>query len=375
MMIEKKWSQYNDGVYQVGNEVFYSKVQALEYSSRTGEQVHYHFFDDVWDSLDWETEPVNSLDELYIQRAQQLRDKYDYLVLTLSGGSDSTNMVKTFLKAGIRPDEVISYGVINKIIGKNSTTNIEITQAASKTVKLLEEASIPWRFLNAWDYIKHINLTDEFYRNVDNRLSPDNLILGPAFANDPNLQTQAERGKKVGVIVGKEKPRLHVVDGYFVGTFLDMNLQSSAYAESRINYVFDKFYSTPSMPEITLKQMHVLIRHFRNNVPNFDKFLTHTGGFDASKYYNIIQDIIYPEWQNKDYFTLGKASSTMLEPKYKFVWDKMPDWDVTKQYKHLLRNLRSSLNEKYIQKDANLPFNQAFKLPGFYNKFYKICKV
>jgi hypothetical protein len=53
-------------------------------------------------------EPALSLDTLYKMRAQQIRDKYDYLVVFLSGGADSNNVIRTFMNNNIHVDEVVA---------------------------------------------------------------------------------------------------------------------------------------------------------------------------------------------------------------------------------------------------------------------------
>jgi hypothetical protein len=77
------------GVYRVGDLKFYSKLQAIEMSTKTGIHLHWDFNEAVFDSYDWTVEPKDSLVELYRQRAQQLRNKYDYIILAYSGGADS----------------------------------------------------------------------------------------------------------------------------------------------------------------------------------------------------------------------------------------------------------------------------------------------
>ena len=132
----------------MGDRIFYSKALAVEYASRTGLPMSYDFYNDFYDSLDWSTEPSQSLQELYRARAEQLLSSYDRVILLLSGGSDSTAMVNTFVKNGLKPHEVVSYALLNNVIDKNSITNLEVTLSASKTAKSVIEAGIPYRVIN-----------------------------------------------------------------------------------------------------------------------------------------------------------------------------------------------------------------------------------
>ena len=85
------------GFYQVGNFKTYSKFDASAVSEKTNQALKWNFNDEAYHSVDWEKEPPESLSELYRKRAQQLREKYDYLVLWFSGGADSTNILDSFL--------------------------------------------------------------------------------------------------------------------------------------------------------------------------------------------------------------------------------------------------------------------------------------
>ena len=89
------------GFYQVGNNTFYSKVEATEYSNRVRLPIHWNFNDQAFAQFDWLQEPPVSLEQLYMTRAQQIRERYDYIVVWYSGGADSNNVLQSFLKSGL----------------------------------------------------------------------------------------------------------------------------------------------------------------------------------------------------------------------------------------------------------------------------------
>jgi hypothetical protein len=86
------------GYYTIGNLKTYSKIEAIELHTKTGTHPQWHFNDEIFSMHDWRVEPTASLEELYAIRARQIRDKYDYIVLFFSGGADSENMLRTFLR-------------------------------------------------------------------------------------------------------------------------------------------------------------------------------------------------------------------------------------------------------------------------------------
>ena len=87
-----------EGYWQVNDRKFPKKIDALQYASRAGQEISYIYFDKVWDSFDRSKLGNSSLPDLYRQRAQQLRDKYDYLILYFSGGADSYNVLRSFYR-------------------------------------------------------------------------------------------------------------------------------------------------------------------------------------------------------------------------------------------------------------------------------------
>lgn len=100
------------GLYKVGNKAFTNKLEAcLALNNIPGDhQIHWDYHDDVYKRAQWLHEPPVSIDELYKQRAIQLREQYDHLVLFYSGGADSHTILQTFINNNIKIDEVFVYG-------------------------------------------------------------------------------------------------------------------------------------------------------------------------------------------------------------------------------------------------------------------------
>ena len=86
-----------EGYWQVGDKKFSNKFYALLHATKTSQHIEYIYFDDVWKNFDRNLLGKIGLKELYRQRAQQLRDQYDYLILYFSGGADSYNVLCSFV--------------------------------------------------------------------------------------------------------------------------------------------------------------------------------------------------------------------------------------------------------------------------------------
>ena len=76
---------------------FSSKIEALQYSLKLQKNFRLYYFDEVFSSIDWSIEPLNTLQYHYKQQAQRIRDEYDYVILCYSGGADSTNILETYV--------------------------------------------------------------------------------------------------------------------------------------------------------------------------------------------------------------------------------------------------------------------------------------
>jgi hypothetical protein len=85
------------GFYSVGNKIFHNKIQAILEANKTLADVDWNFNRAILDHLDWTTEPATSLKDLYAARARQIREQHDYVILMVSGGADSTNILYSFL--------------------------------------------------------------------------------------------------------------------------------------------------------------------------------------------------------------------------------------------------------------------------------------
>ena len=367
----------NGHCWRVGDRKFHSKAMAVEYASRTGEQIHFDYFNSFYDTLDWSIEPEQSLHDLYRARAEQLLSSYDRVILLLSGGSDSTAMVNTFLQNRLRPHQVVSHGLINNAIDKNAVTNVEVTLSASKTAKLCLELGVPYRVINLWDNIKNVNYDYNWFDTADCRMSVDNLIRFEGVNNDKEIRKMVDSGKKVCVVSGLDKPRVFVHEGYFQASHLDVPLTANFYAKE-LGLHTERFFTTAEMPEIEIKQCHTIIKHYEEKVPDYQKKLVHTANFDVERYYATINDILYPGlWKDSEYFTLGKTESWK---KYGLVEKVMSDHKIIKQYNGLVRDFyRSIQSEKYINNfihpSGRLSGSAYTDLVGFFSNFHKIKKL
>jgi hypothetical protein len=120
------------GLWIVNGIEFDSKYQALLHATRNNiKDIKFWYHDDIFASVDVTQLSKTPLSLLYKERAQQLRDSYDYLILYYSGGADSHNILRTFLDNNIKIDEICVKWPKQLIDGKFYHINATDTTASN----------------------------------------------------------------------------------------------------------------------------------------------------------------------------------------------------------------------------------------------------
>jgi hypothetical protein len=334
------------GFYTVGNLKFYSKFDAAEVSARSGQPLHWHFNDDVFSRYDWTKEPIQSLTEIYKQRAQQLREKYDYLVLWYSSGSDSDNILRSFVDNNIQLDEVASYTNLEATGDRNDWLNGEIYNVAGPRIQKIKETSQPWLKHTIIDLSKiimdffnnKVNKFDWIY-NINSYLSPNNIIRTNIVEYHPDWLRLMDQGKRVGFIWGVEKPKIVGINGKFSTMFMDIidgAVTPHLQFNPRPGLFHELFYWAPDCPEMVIKQCHV-IKKFLKTVAADSPLLTDKGSSRYSvitiqgkiKYLttNGTNQLIYPGWEPAPFQV--KPQSLVFSPRDEWFFS-LPDSDIAK---------------------------------------------
>lgn len=264
--------KFDIGYYKVNDCIFDNKLDAILFAQQTNTAVHWNFFDDVFNNVDWAVEPELSLVDLYKIRAQQIRDSYDYLIVFCSGGADSNNVIKTFLDNNILVDEIIGIAPVSGLSNWNfDQTNFNEDNTISETkfalFPLLHEISnsSPTTKITINDYFDDIvNEKNEgwFYDSCGNIVT----TLTSQFTNltkFKHIDQLIHSGKKVALIYGTDKPIIRIDsnnDLFFI--FADSGVNYLNMPKSRQYPNVDRvlFYWSPDLPELLVKQAHVVAK-------------------------------------------------------------------------------------------------------------------
>jgi hypothetical protein len=306
------------GFYKAGNLKTYSKLESIEWQARTGYFPEWNFNKELFDRQNWHLEPSVDLWELYKARSRQIREKYDYCVILYSGGSDSGNLLKAWTQAGCRVDEIACFINYDASRDRQDVVNAEPTNVVYPTIKTMLDSGMDFVFReidmsqDTVDYVKEMNV-DYFY-SANHSFSPNNIAKSRWRRRIPEYQNLINQGKSVCFIWGSEKPQLGIDNQGWYFQFLDIfdNCVSPDVQRQSANGWNDElFYWTPDMPEIVIKQAHVVKRfcdtcHDRQFYQNkkspygYNKTLNMYVSMDA------IKQIIYPFWDTNT-FVFGKS--------------------------------------------------------------------
>ena len=220
-----------NGYYTVGTDVYTSKILALMTGSTQHVHPEWQFNQSVFDHVDWRREPAASLTELYRQRAREIREKHDYVVVMFSGGIDSTTVLESFLDQGLKIDEIVT------------TWSVQAAEA--------------------------------YHGNINDR-SPENCISEWVYCTKPALN-KIHKLREIGnehpnhcVLLGLDKPHFRVQGKELYLYFIDTNIFLKSSAGLNVEY----FFWSPQAVEILQKQCHVIFRHFQNH-PHLIPMLNH----------------------------------------------------------------------------------------------------
>jgi hypothetical protein len=319
------------GFYVVDDLKYYSKLMAIEAHQATGHHPRWDFNDSVFSLYDWTVEPEASLPDLYRQRAQQLRDKYDYIVLWFSGGADTDNVLHAFLDNGIKLDEVASYINFEATQDKTNYMNNEVFHVAYPVIKKHQEKhpDLVHRIIDVCkmqvDYFSQSETKFDWIYEMNAMFNPNNASRVAVREYVPEWKKMIDDGKRVLFLWGADKPRVGLVDGKYCFRFIDIIDNCVSPKVQMLNRPGDYdefFYWSPDLPELIIKQAHI-IKHYLRTATASSQFLTteKTGLgstiIDGVEYHLTttgVSVLIYPNFIFYDE-TQGKPLSIFFTPR------------------------------------------------------------
>ena len=339
-MIDEEIKAARNGCYYYDGKVYFLREDAFDDMLRNRKydgKLKFLFNDHIFSKLDWTVEPDVSLDILYKNRAQQIRDKYKYLILGFSGGSDSTQILETFLKNNIFIDEIqtacnvkMSRGIDQNLLMSDPDLNLflEYDLAVEPMLKKVKDISPNTKItiIDVSDFLhneiknktyKFLSIGTDKEKGLSQRLtSTMGISIAQYYLYKQMNIFQSNDKDGVAIVRGIEKPQLSLVDKNLMFHFNDLSLISISQMFAGTldpTYTMEDFFWSPDAPLIPIKQSHLIKKCLESNA-NFLSFFLN----QKSEYNNFYEN------KNKE-IGLTKPKAIMLERSYNSII--YPDWD------------------------------------------------
>jgi len=351
------------GFFEVGEEKFYSKLDAIKHSMATGQEVAWNFNNEVFSKQDWTAEPEKDIRTMYRERAQAIRDQFDYVVIMFSGGADSTTVLDSFINNGIHIDEIYLQHWAKGLGGEDQFMASEIFQAAlpyleqklpADSETLVTVNDISDLMLSC---IQDSDLRQRSYRECNNIHNLGQIHVHYDLENRfERWHKVRQQGKKICFVWGEAKPHIdYDIDAQKHYFYFEDHYAHAPQPRDQENpdplVHHEQFYDDPDHPELKIKQCHLLLKtlsqiRYRTDIfVDFekDKSVPIIGprGFDIKtaralhvntwfndkKWWldrNAINCTIYPDWNFLTYHE-DKQGGRLIHPSYKWMQKQAPN--------------------------------------------------
>jgi hypothetical protein len=327
------------GYYLCDNVTFESKIQACFHSLKTNKPVEWIFNDTEFSRFDWTKEPNETLDQLYDRRSRELREKYDYLILSYSGGADSHNILMSFIRQGLHIDELL-INTLEK--GWKDCTDINPANKSSynngaehylQTIPRLKELEnqIPKTKITICDLTDYVHKSflsvgdESWVMNKREALNPLGITRFNYIYLDQVRKT-FDRQKTIGIILGVEKPKSAIHRGKFYIRFNDRSANMVTIIDHFKDYdnsVLEYFYWSPDAVPMLIKQGHVIRRWLEENQQYQQYWDSRTTDYRTVRFYHesLLRSVMYPTTWLSTYFQVEKATKDW--------YSEFDDWFIT----------------------------------------------
>ena len=352
------------GYYLLNNEIYYNKFQALLEATKTKLPVKWFFNEDEFIKFPWHVEPEESLNELYRQRAQQIRDQYDYVRVEASGGGDSSTVVYSFLLNGIHLDEVVfRYPKQGEkdVSGNPYDTRCENTlsewEFAAKPLLNWIATNYPNVKITVHDYseemLKAADTLDEgWIFKTRHYLQPGHAHKHSATGLIDHRRT-ADQNLRICVLWGVDKPKVCIKDNKFFLYFNDIvaNHNNPDVGEYS-NITNEFFYWSPDAMPLMAKQAHSIMKWFSMPHARQLQHVLHWPNYHYAArtlYEQLVKSVIYPDYDSNTFQTVKPTNN---------IYNEMDHWfhanfkgtQIYQTWEAGIQFLIDNLDDQYIVK-------------------------
>jgi hypothetical protein len=332
------------GHWEVCGKKYTNKLQAVMAAVPQGHWIHWNFNEDTFSRYDWSQEPSQSLQELYDARARSIREKYSFVALEFSGGSDSWNILNSFCRQGLKVDLVIHRWIESRV-GDLSDQSPENMWAEGKFQAwrsfLQFQELVPDMKWATWDIEKSVS--DSWRQGTRDILSTNAYdpmkINGDLDINPfgiPDLPSTA-------YIFGIDKPMVELYrDGWYI-VFYDDPCSAKCTIErgrSGVGWHDLFFYWDPDCVPLLIKQAHTVMNFFRK-YPDHENLVKGLGSRNQP-HKNLITKLIYPEY--REFWQTKKITGLICSDRESWFQDRHNEDLASKNWYQTVKNYSDSVS-------------------------------
>jgi hypothetical protein len=369
--------------YRVNDTHYTNKLESFRVALSQGHWPHWYFQEQEFSCIDWLHEPEQDLQTLYFHRAKKLREKYDYLICWFSGGSDSDNLIRSFLYQGLSIDEIWHRSSLENHQRRDHGTDPYNSAMETKLAVLPRLAEYKSRF--PWwnpvikinnlmsDCIQHWKTSgprDPYSVNYYNPLLPGKEQSMATFKG-------SSRGK-VAKLYGIDKPIVRYDNGSWYLVFIDdyMLTNDMSQKDPADNCDDIWFYWDPAAGDVLRKQAHIIVKYLKTRPDLIPLFDAHNHQPLIRQQADIlIKNLIYPHW-DQSWWQQTKISNNITHEEFYWFYQNhdhvaVENWRTTaKAYSDEVYLIYQSIQDC----DKNFhTINGINILPSCTSKLYKIA--
>ena len=353
------------GYYEVGDGFYTNKSEALAAATVLKVTPKWKFFNDVWSQQTWTGPPDNDIYELYRARARQLREKYDYICLSFSGGSDSTTALDAFVDAGVFVDEIVVKWPI-KATSKYLPGDLDDSSANFLSEWHLTIIPLLNHYKKVLPTTTKITIMDWSDQLFDE--SPEELIwksqdfFNPATYFKHSLVTKdtvkaIEAGKSTCILYGVDRPLFVQRNRQVYCVFQDVLAHHQP--EHQYSKYVEFFFWTPDFPTIVPCQARHVFQHVLKNpellklinplpIPNQPPPPVMKSGAVA-QWRDLVRNLIYPEYSKQQWFQADKSQTRVSSLTDFWMFENESISTYILSWESNLKNRFASIDEKFIE--------------------------
>ena len=366
------------GYYTVGQTRHYIKPQALMEATKTNQFPEWNFNRNVFDHYAWDQEPEIGLRDLYRMRALQLREKYDYIRMEVSGGGDSSTAAYSFINNGIHLDEVVfrypKTGEKNvtddPFNTKPENTLSEWRYAAQPFLKWIADHA-PRTKITIHDYSENMLASgheeDWVFRTKD-YFQPGHAFKHTVDAVESHKHT-LDQGLKVCMLWGVDKPKVCIKDSKWYLYFMDVQANNANPEVGQWDNITNEyFYWSPDLPELLCKQAHIIRKWF--DLPS-NKYLQHLARWpnysfaQRTTFEHIIKPLLYPDYDPATFQT-SKPTNSFYNEMDQWFYQNFQETRAYSVWKAGLEYLIKNIDPKYFNNEMGRPVGFVSFISPFY---------